>query len=104
MFNPPRIVVVGSINMDLVARVRRLPRPGETVHGSAFSQVPGGKGANQAVAAARLGAVVTMIGRVGDDAFGQKLIASLETQGVETQSVQVTPDCPSGLALICVED
>jgi ribokinase len=104
MPQPPRIVVVGSINMDLVARVPHLPRPGETVHGRTFSQVPGGKGANQAVAAARLGAAVTMIGRVGDDAFGQQLIASLKAQGVQTQHLQETPNCPSGLALIGVED
>ncbi|MCI0362004.1 MAG: ribokinase [Planctomycetaceae bacterium] len=104
MVQTPRIVVVGSINMDLVARVPHLPRPGETVRGSAFSQVPGGKGANQAVAAALLGADVTMIGRVGNDAFGQQLLASLKTQGVHTKHVHVTPDCPSGLALIGVED
>lgn len=103
MFKPPRIVVVGSINMDLVARVPRLPRPGETVRGSAFSQVPGGKGANQAVAAARLGALVAMIGRVGDDVFGRELITSLRTRGVQTEHVQITPNCPSGLALIWVE-
>lgn len=66
---PPRIVVVGSMNMDLVARMNRLPRPGETVSGESFQTVPGGKGANQAVAAARLGAHVTMIARVGDDDF-----------------------------------
>jgi ribokinase len=100
----PRIVVVGSINMDLVASVPRLPKPGETVHGSTFSQVPGGKGANQVVAAARLGALVAMIGRVGDDAFGQQLVASLKTQDVQTEHLRITPNCPSGLALICVED
>jgi ribokinase len=102
--NPLRIVVVGSINMDLVARVPRLPRPGETVQGSTFSQMPGGKGANQAVAAALLGADVTMIGRVGDDVFGQQLVAALVGRGVRTEHVQITPNCPSGLALIGVED
>ena len=66
----PHIVVVGSINMDLVARMVRLPKPGETVPGDDFQTIPGGKGANQAVAAARLGARVTLIGRVGDDSFG----------------------------------
>jgi ribokinase len=104
MKKPPRIVVVGSLNMDLVARVPRLPRPGETVHGSEFRQVPGGKGANQAVAAALLGAEVSLIGRVGDDAFGQQLIAALARRGVRTELVQVTPKCASGVALIGVED
>jgi len=101
---PGPIVVIGSINMDLVARVPRLPRPGETVHGSTFSQVPGGKGANQAVAAALLGADVTMIGRVGDDVFGKLLLAALDRDYVRTGHVQVTPSCSSGLALIGVED
>lgn len=100
----PRIVVVGSINMDLVTRVPRLPRPGETVLGTEFVQVPGGKGANQAVAAARLGAEVAMIGRVGDDAFGQALLASLGQNGVRVEFVPATQNCPSGLALIGVED
>lgn len=100
----PRIVVVGSINMDLMARVPRLPRPGETVKGTEFVQVAGGKGANQAVAAARLGAAVTLIGRVGNDAFGQGLTASLKAEGVQTEHVQITVNCPSGLALIGVED
>lgn len=104
MVKPPRLVVVGSINMDLVARVPQLPRPGETVHGRTFSQVPGGKGANQAVASALLGADVTMIGRVGDDAFGQQLVAALARRGVRTEQVQVTPNCASGLALIGLDD
>jgi ribokinase len=99
----PRILVVGSINLDLVASVARLPRPGETVHGGALIQTPGGKGANQAVAAARLGAVTTMLGRVGDDAFGQALLASLAKNGVNTKHVQATPNCSSGVALIGVE-
>ena len=99
----PAIVVVGSINMDLVARMSRLPRPGETVHGDEFRTVPGGKGANQAVAASRLGAQVTMIGRVGDDAFGDSLRQSLLNYGVATQCVLRTPNCSSGVALIGVE-
>jgi ribokinase len=102
--NPARIVVVGSINMDLVARVARLPRPGETVHGRDLVQVPGGKGANQAVAAALLGADVTMIGRVGDDEFGRQLIASLNQRSVRTECVEITPQTNSGVALIGVED
>jgi ribokinase len=100
----PRIVVVGSLNMDLVVRAGRLPRPGETVVGRDFVQVPGGKGANQAVAAARLGAAVTMIGRVGDDDFGRQLVGSLGRHEVETKLVEVTPGATSGLALIGVED
>jgi ribokinase len=104
MVQPPHIVVVGSINMDLVARVPRLPRPGETVHGSEFMQAPGGKGANQAVAAALLGADVTLFGRVGDDVYGKQLVAALDRPGVRTGQVQTTSSCPSGLALISVED
>lgn len=100
---PPRIVVVGSINMDLVARMRRLPRPGETVSGSDFQTIPGGKGANQAVAAARLGARVAMIGRVGQDVFGQSLVQSLQSYGVDTEHVLRT-EGSSGVALIGVEE
>jgi ribokinase len=100
----PRIVVVGSLNMDLVVHVARLPRPGETVLGRDFVQAPGGKGANQAVAAALLGAEVTMIGRVGDDAFGRQLLESLGRHGVETSCVETTRGISSGLALIGVEE
>ena len=100
----PRIVVVGSVNMDLVARVARLPRPGETVHGSSFQTIPGGKGANQAVAAARLGASVGMVGRVGDDAFAAVLVDSLRSYGVDTDAIVRTPNCSSGIATIGVED
>lgn len=99
----PHIVVVGSINMDLVARMARLPRPGETVHGDDFQTIPGGKGANQAVASARLGARVTMIGRVGNDSFGETLRRSLTEYGVSTEHVLVTEGCSSGVALIGVE-
>ena len=99
----PHIVVVGSINMDLVAPMARLPRPGETVPGDDFQAIPGGKGANQAVAAARLGARVTMIGRVGNDPFGEVLHRSLRECGVGTDHVRVTTDCSSGVALIGVE-
>ncbi len=99
----PHIVVVGSINMDLVARMARLPRPGETVPGEEFQTIPGGKGANQAVAAARLGARVTLIGRVGDDSFGETLRRSLAEYDVSTKHVLVTEGCSSGVALIGVE-
>lgn len=101
---PPQIVVVGSINMDLVARVSDLPRPGETVLGSTLAYVPGGKGANQAVAATRLGAQVTMIGRVGDDPFGQTLLAGLQAEGISTEQIAVVPNCSSGVAWIGVAD
>lgn len=103
VITPPSIVVVGSINMDLVAKMSHLPRPGETVSGQSFQTIPGGKGANQAVAAARLGAQVTMIGRVGTDAFGVTLRQGLTENSVDTRQVQDTPDCSSGVALIGVE-
>ncbi|MBM4070815.1 MAG: ribokinase [Planctomycetes bacterium] len=102
---PPHVVVVvGSINMDLVVRVPRLPRPGETLHARDFRAIPGGKGANQAVAAARLGARVTMIGKVGDDAYGSRLIEGLAGEGVNVEHVAVAPGCPSGQAVIAVDD
>ena len=99
----PRIVVVGSINMDLVARVRRLPEPGQTVHGESFAQIPGGKGANQAVAAARLGAECAMVGRVGDDQLAAPLRDQLAGCGVSVERVAATADTSSGVALISVE-
>lgn len=97
------IVVFGSINMDLVARAPRLPAPGETVPGHAFFTAPGGKGANQAVACARLGAPTRMVGRVGDDALGAELRAGLRAAGVDERDVLTTPG-PSGVALIAVDD
>jgi ribokinase len=96
---PKRLLVVGSINFDLVASARRIPLPGETVSGNSFNTFPGGKGANQAVAAGRLGAPVSMIGRLGNDAFGAQLRASLEAAGVDTRAVEVVPTS-SGIALI----
>ena len=97
-----RLTVVGSINLDLVARTERLPRPGETVTGATFTRVPGGKGANQAVAAARLGAEVTMIGRVGHDAFASEALAGLREAGVGLAGVEAA-DAPTGVALITVD-
>jgi ribokinase len=97
----PRIVVVGSVNLDLVARCERLPRPGETVTGAVFDRVPGGKGANQAVACARLGAEVTMIAAVGRDSFAAEAVAGLSEAGVELQLQQ--SDRPTGVALITVD-
>ncbi len=98
-----RVVVLGSINMDLVVRVPTLPRPGETVLGDRLARVHGGKGANQAVAAARLGAQVSMIGRVGADPFGSELIDGLQQDHVDTAGVAVDRSEPTGAALIVVE-
>jgi ribokinase len=100
---PGHIVVVGSLNMDLVARTRRLPQPGETIIGSGFSAFPGGKGANQSVAAARLGAAVKMIGRVGVDAFGDSLLRALATDNVDTSQVRRDSAVPTGIAMITVD-
>ncbi|HOW18769.1 MAG TPA: ribokinase [Phycisphaerae bacterium] len=97
------VVVVGSINMDLVVKTDRIPRPGETVLGGEFSTIPGGKGANQAVAVARLGETSTMIGRVGDDPFGRQLIAGLAEANVAVDHVSVTNGVSSGVALIVVD-
>jgi ribokinase len=97
------VVVVGSINMDLVVRADRLPDPGETVAGTGFATIPGGKGANQAVAAARLGARTAMIGCVGDDAFGAELRHALEADGIDCGAVRVAAGVPTGVALIEVD-
>lgn len=99
----PRLVVVGSINMDLIVRAQELPQPGETVIGEDLITTPGGKGANQAVAAARLGARVAMVGRVGDDVFGRELIRSLAGEQVDTTGVRTTAGCASGVAAIHVD-
>ena len=96
------VVVLGSLNMDLVAQVSRLPKPGETILGDRFSTVPGGKGANQAVAAARLGAKTTMIGRVGSGSFGKTLCAGLVADEVDVSAVSTSDRTPSGTALIAV--
>jgi ribokinase len=96
------ILSFGSINLDLVARVPRLPIAGETLTGSTFLTTPGGKGANQAVAAARLGVPTKMLGRVGADEFGRSLLADLQTAGVDTQAVLVDETTHSGVALITV--
>lgn len=98
------IVVLGSTNMDLVAYVARAPRRGETVTGREFRTCPGGKGANQAIAAARAGATVSMIGAVGSDAYGGQLRAALDQSGVETDLLRTTSDAPTGTAHIVVDD
>ena len=97
------IVVVGSLNQDLVVPVARFPAPGETVLGGDYARHPGGKGANQAVAAARAGGRVTMVGRVGDDAFGHALRAALRADGVDDVGVRTTPERPTGVAFITVD-
>ena len=100
----PHIVVVGSSNTDMVVRAARLPAPGETVLGGVFAMVPGGKGANQAVAAARLGARVTFIACLGTDIFGDSSLRGFEAEGIETKFVFRDPDEPSGVALIGVDE
>lgn len=101
--NKRPIVVLGSVNADLVLRCERLPRPGETVHGQDFQTVPGGKGANQAVAAARLGGRVEFIGCIGDDAFGSAARVTLERAGVGTAHLRARAGVPTGVAMILVE-
>ena len=99
-----RVFVAGSINMDVVATASRHPRVGETVAGHAVHYFPGGKGANQAVAAAKLGAAVTLIGRLGTDAFGQQLRTFLAAQGVDLALVKDTTEAHTGTALITIAD
>src|ERR1700761_3607419 len=103
MENRPRVTVLGSLNMDISVTVPRLPEPGATVLGSAARVTPGGKGANQAVAAARLGADVRMAGCVGGDDFGRRLLSALRDEGVGHDGVRVTQDVPTGLAMISVD-
>src|SRR5437867_7229581 len=101
----PKVAVVGSVNLDLVARTERLPRPGETVTGATFARHPGGKGANQAVAAARLGAEVSFTGAVAVDDLADEALAGLEREGVDLSSVRWIgePDVHTGVALILVD-
>lgn len=100
----PRIVVFGSLNMDLVVRVPHAPAAGETLLGHSIADIPGGKGANQAVSCARQGGSVRMIGCVGDDAHGKALRDSLERDGIDTASLRTVAGEPTGTALILVED
>ena len=102
----PALVVVGSLNMDFVVSVERLPVPGETVLGRDFQMIPGGKGANQACAAGKLGAGsvgVRLIGRVGYDVFADHLKASLAAAGVDVAAVHAAKSQPTGVALIWVD-
>ncbi|MFN8542139.1 MAG: PfkB family carbohydrate kinase [Thermomicrobiales bacterium] len=98
-----RVIVVGSINTDLVVRAKTLPRPGETIIGEGFAIAGGGKGANAAVAAARMGARVTMIARVGDDDFGRARLADLAADGIDVAGVRQLANTASGVALITVD-
>lgn len=98
------ILVIGSLNMDLVMRTPRVPQGGETLFGHDFATLPGGKGANQALACARLGGHVAMVGRIGDDNFGQVLKSGLARDGVHVSQVTVTGGVTSGVAMILVED
>jgi len=99
----PHVVVVGSLNMDLVVRVPHMPVPGETILGNNFQNIPGGKGANQAVGAARMGAQVTMIGRVGNDEFGKVLTENLANEGVDISHVSVDKEEATGIAMITLD-
>ena len=100
----PVVVVLGGINMDLVATSARMPEVGETIFGRSFHTAPGGKGANQAVAAARLGAEVRMVGRVGDDQFGPTLLEGMRSEDIDVSGVSIDPVNPSGVALILLDD
>ncbi len=100
----PRIVVIGSSNIDMVVKTDKIPSAGETRLGSEFVMVPGGKGANQAVCAAKLGAEVKLVARVGDDVFGEKSLANFRQVGIDTDYVTVDKKLPSGVALIAVDE
>lgn len=98
------IVVVGSLNMDLVVKAPRMPVVGETIHGEDLRIIPGGKGANQAAATAKLGGRVAMVGRVGDDAFGPRLIDNLKQLGVNTNHIRIDTEAATGTAIIIVDE
>lgn len=99
-----RLVVLGSVNADHVLRVPHFPRPGETLTGHSYQVVPGGKGANQAVAAARLGAPVVFIARIGDDAIGQQMRQGFAQDGIDVSAVELDEQLPTGIAIIYVSD
>ncbi|RYF96428.1 MAG: ribokinase, partial [Chitinophagaceae bacterium] len=104
MSTPPYILVVGSSNTDMVINSPHLPAPGETILGSSFFMNPGGKGANQAVAAARLGGNVTLICKTGNDIFGKQAAGIFEKEGIDISYLVEDSDNPSGVALITVDD
>ncbi len=97
-----KLVVLGSVNADHVVQVATFPRPGETLHGHNYSVIPGGKGANQAVAAARLGADIAFIASVGDDSFGSQMIEKFKQDGINTEAVMIEKNTPTGIAMIQV--
>lgn len=99
-----RIVVIGSTNTDMVIKSNELPKPGETVLGGKFQMIPGGKGANQAVAAATLDGEVTFVTKLGNDMFGKQAISNFEERGIDTQFIRTDENTPSGVALIMVDD
>jgi ribokinase len=103
MHQGPRLTVLGSLNMDISVAVSRLPGPGETILGAEAAIAPGGKGANQAVAAARLGGLVRMVGCVGEDDFGARITAALKAEAIDVAPVRAIPGCATGLALIAVD-
>jgi len=98
------VLVIGSMNLDMVITAPRLPEPGENVHGTGFAMVPGGKGANQAVAAARLGEDAVLMGCVGRDTFGDLLLDAVAPTGVDASAVKRDPGCSTGVALIAIEE
>lgn len=97
-----KLVVLGSVNADHVLQVASFPRPGETLHGHSYCVIPGGKGANQAVAAARLGADIAFIACVGDDSFGHQMRDTFAREGMNTEAVMIEDDMPTGIAMIQV--
>jgi ribokinase len=101
--NSPKVVVVGSSNTDMIIKMERIPRPGETIIGGDFFMAAGGKGANQAVAAARLGGEVTFVAKVGTDMFGKQAIENFKQEGINADFVVEAPENPSGVALIFVD-
>ncbi|ADU28583.1 ribokinase [Evansella cellulosilytica] len=104
MTEKPLITVIGSLNMDMVTTAKTMPREGETIHGESFKMVPGGKGANQAIAAARLGGHVQFIGMVGDDPFGHHLIKVLKNEGIKRNEVKIVPNTSTGVATILLSE
>jgi ribokinase len=101
--NQKKILVIGSSNTDMVIKTNNFPVPGETILGGRFLMNAGGKGANQAVAAARLGGMVTFVGKIGDDIFGKQAVQQLEDEGINVNFVAVDPENPSGVAMITVD-
>ena len=99
-----KILVIGSSNTDMVVKSEKIPKPGETILGGKFFMNPGGKGANQAVAASKSGASVSMIARVGSDQYGEKAIKALADKGINTDSMHVVSDAPTGIASITVNE